>query len=76
VQKHFGKVDVGPYILSNVVTDARFLRARGIACYGFWPYRVDYYQSRGIHGTDERLRVDWFIDGVQLMKRIVAAYAR
>lgn len=76
VQKHFGKVDVGPYILSNVVTDARFLRARGIACYGFWPYRVDYYQSRGIHGTDERLRVDWFIDGVQLMKRIVAAYAK
>lgn len=76
IRKHFGEVSVGPHILSNVVTDARFLRARGMQCYGFWPYRVDFYQSRGIHGNDERLRVDWFVEGVDLMKRIVVAYAR
>lgn len=72
VRGTFGEeVDVGPMIGSKGVTDCRFLRKEGIDCYGFWPFPVTVYDSRGIHGRDERLRLDWFIQGVQLVDRIV-----
>jgi len=75
IGQHFGGVSVGPMIVPYITTDSRFLRARGIDCYGFWPYQVNFFQSEGIHGVDERLRLDWFMDGVGLMKRIVTAWA-
>jgi acetylornithine deacetylase/succinyl-diaminopimelate desuccinylase-like protein len=64
-------VAVGPMIISEAATDSRHLRNEGIASYGVWPHPVDYFSTRGIHGTDEKLRLDWFLQGVQLMERIV-----
>jgi len=75
IQAQFGPVDVGPVIVPYITTDSRFLRVRGIECYGFWPYQVNFFQAEGIHGVDERLRLDWFMQGVGLMKRIVNAWA-
>ena len=57
------------------MNDSRFLRARGVACYGLWPFPVDYYQTQGIHGVDERIRLDWFMEGISMMKSLVNAYA-
>jgi acetylornithine deacetylase/succinyl-diaminopimelate desuccinylase-like protein len=40
-----------------------------------WPFPVEYFQTTGIHGIDERVRVDWFAQGVAMMERIVRRYA-
>jgi acetylornithine deacetylase/succinyl-diaminopimelate desuccinylase-like protein len=75
VRKEYGPIAVGPEILAFGATDSRFLRPRGVVCYGFWPYPVDFYQTQGIHSVDERVRLDWFMQGVALMRRLVPRYA-
>lgn len=52
-------------------SDSRFFRARGIPAYGIAPFKVNYYDADGIHGTDERIRARFFSDGVRLMRQIV-----
>jgi acetylornithine deacetylase/succinyl-diaminopimelate desuccinylase-like protein len=74
-RKEYGPILAGPEILAFGATDSRFLRPRGIVCYGFWPYPVDFYQTQGIHATDERVRLDWFMQGVEMMRRLVPRYA-
>jgi acetylornithine deacetylase/succinyl-diaminopimelate desuccinylase-like protein len=74
-QGAFGPIDVGPEVLNGGMTDSRFLRARGIAAYGFWPFPVGFYEADGIHGLNERVRVDWYEAGVELMRRLVTRYA-
>ncbi len=44
-------------------------------CYGFVPFPVDFYQSQAMHGVDERVTIDWFTQGVGVMRRIVLSYA-
>lgn len=68
-------IPVGTQILTKSINDSRFLRPLGIACYGMWPFPVDYFQTTGIHGIDERVRLDWFEEGVKLMETIVRRYA-
>jgi len=67
---------VGTTILAKSVNDSRFLRTLGIHCYGMWPFPVDYFQSTGIHGIDERVRLDWFEEGVETTQRIVKKFAQ
>jgi len=73
--RRYYNVEAGTQILTKSFNDSRFLRPRGILCYGMWPFPVDYYQTQGIHGIDERVRLDWFEGGVELMKKIVGRYA-
>ena len=68
-------VDAGVQILFRSLSDSRFLRPRGIICYGISPFPVDYFQSLSIHGTDERIRLDWFGQGVGYMTRVVETWA-
>jgi len=75
VHRQYGPVAVGPEILAASSNDSRYLRRRGITCYGLWPFQVDFFQTLGIHGVNERIRLDWFMEGVALMRRLVAAYA-
>jgi acetylornithine deacetylase/succinyl-diaminopimelate desuccinylase-like protein len=75
VQRHHGpEVPVGPVILSFTTTDSRFLRSIGIQSYGLPLFFFDYHQSEGIHGVNERIRLDWFSDGVKLSKDLVRSY--
>ncbi len=74
VKREYGTVSVGIEILAASSNDSRFLRKRGITCYGLWPFPVDYYQSQGIHGVNERVRLDWFMQGVSLMRALVQEY--
>jgi len=66
---------VGSEVLAASYNDSRYLRAHGIDAYGVWPFPVDFYQTEGIHGVDERIRADWFMQGVSLMRRVVRSYA-
>ncbi len=62
--------DVSPALSEN-----RVFRAHGIRAYGLTPFRLNYYDMAGIHGLNERIRLDWFDEGVETMKRIVRAWA-
>jgi acetylornithine deacetylase/succinyl-diaminopimelate desuccinylase-like protein len=75
IQNQYGNVPTGSELLAASFNDSRFLRARGIDCYGFWPFPVDFFQTQGIHAVDERVRTDWFAQGVRLTRTLVAAYA-
>ena len=75
VQRAYGPVPVGTEILATSANDSRFLRPLGMTCYGFVPFPIDFYQSRSIHGIDERVTIDSFTAGVEVMRRIVKAYA-
>lgn len=76
VQREYGKDPaVGPFIIHGGTTDSRYLRREGINVYGLWPFPVDVHQSQGIHGVDERVRLDWFMSGVRLMRDLVREYA-
>src|SRR6266487_6025720 len=61
VHLQYGDVRVGTEILAAWSNDSRFLRAHGIQCYGLWPFPVDFYQTQGIHSTNERIRLDWYM---------------
>jgi acetylornithine deacetylase/succinyl-diaminopimelate desuccinylase-like protein len=68
-------VEAGLQLLYRSASDARFLRTRGIVCYGVSPYPVDFFQSISIHGVDERIRIDYFMDGVGFMRNVVTEWA-
>jgi len=76
VGRHYGEVEVGPLVMADIATDSRFLRSRGIDAYGFWPYPVDFFQTEGIHGVNERLRLDWFLQGIDLTRDLVGEWVR
>jgi acetylornithine deacetylase/succinyl-diaminopimelate desuccinylase-like protein len=61
--------------LGTGTSENRVLRARGAATYGLLPFRASVYDLQGIHGVNERIREDWFLEGVELMKEIVAKFA-
>lgn len=67
--------EAGAIVLYRATTDARFLRARGIVCYGLSPFPVNFHQSNSIHGNDERIRLDWFMEGVGYLRRAVGTWA-
>jgi acetylornithine deacetylase/succinyl-diaminopimelate desuccinylase-like protein len=69
-------VPAGVQILYNSNTDSKFVRQRGVICYGVSPYPVDFYQSGTIHHVDERIRLDGFMEGIAYMKSVVQAWAR
>jgi len=75
IRRQYGLVPVGTEVLATSASDSRFLRPRGITCYGFLPFPADFYQSQSIHGVDERVTIDSFTQGVQVMRRVVLDYA-
>jgi acetylornithine deacetylase/succinyl-diaminopimelate desuccinylase-like protein len=61
---------VGP-LMSPGTTDSRFFRARGIVAYGIAPFKVNYYDTDGVHGNDEKIRTRFFGEGVGVTRNIV-----
>jgi acetylornithine deacetylase/succinyl-diaminopimelate desuccinylase-like protein len=74
-QRWGNDVKVGTEVLNTSYNDSRYLRARGIVCYGFWPFQVDFYETTGIHGVNERVRIAWFQEGVEMLRHLVTRYA-
>lgn len=76
VKREFGDdVPVGPEVLAMTTNDARFLRPKGFICYGLQPFPLDFFQSISVHHTNERVRIDWFMSGIRMMKRVVSDWA-
>ncbi len=73
--RQYPGANTGSEVLAAWYNDSRHLRARGIQAYGLMPFPTDWYQTQAIHSTDERLRIDWFNDGVLLLRHIVGRFA-
>lgn len=69
------RAPVAPAMIAGA-TDSRFFRRRGVDAYGFSPFVVASENAGGIHGPDERIPVDDFLRGCEMMKRVVAALVR
>jgi len=74
-QRQYGGARTGTEVLAASYNDSRYLRARRIEAYGLMPFPTDWYQTQGIHSIDERVRVDWFNDGVTLLRHITDRFA-
>jgi acetylornithine deacetylase/succinyl-diaminopimelate desuccinylase-like protein len=68
-------VRAGTQVLYRSITDCRFLRTKGVTCYGVSPYPVNIFQAKSMHRSDERIRLDWFQEGVTYTDRVVSAWA-
>jgi acetylornithine deacetylase/succinyl-diaminopimelate desuccinylase-like protein len=68
-------VRAGVIVLYRSTSDSRFLRPLGIDCYGVSPFRVPYFQSLSIHGTNERIRIDYFLEGIDYLRSVVRTWA-
>ncbi|HEX9160159.1 MAG TPA: M20/M25/M40 family metallo-hydrolase [Thermoanaerobaculia bacterium] len=73
----FTNAEPGSYASSIVgggTSDSRFFRARGVTAYGIAPFKVNYYDADTVHGNDERIRTNFFVEGVRLTRRIVSEF--
>ncbi len=64
---------VGPKVQAGT-SDSRFFRARGIVAYGISPFKINYYDLATIHGSDERIRVRFFDEGIGVMRSIIERF--
>jgi acetylornithine deacetylase/succinyl-diaminopimelate desuccinylase-like protein len=66
----------GPVVPTFIAgfTDSRYFRERGIPAYGVTPFQLSPDDSKGIHGTDERIPVREIDRGVERMRRVLALY--
>ncbi len=68
-----GEAPAVPYFIAGI-TDARFLRARGIPVYGFSPFLLDGAHLRAVHGSDERIPVSELDAGAARMTAVVRSW--
>jgi acetylornithine deacetylase/succinyl-diaminopimelate desuccinylase-like protein len=71
--KQYQGAVVGPDV-SFGLSENRVLRQLGIETYSVTPWRVNYYDQAGIHGKNERIRTDWFDEGVGVTVALVRAF--
>ncbi|GLY30459.1 M20/M25/M40 family metallo-hydrolase [Kineosporia sp. NBRC 101731] len=62
-------------ILSPGASDARFWRAAGVPAFGWVPFPLPAADIHGMHGSNERVALDAFRDGLRLYAGVVAAAA-
>lgn len=65
-----GSAPVVPAFIT-AITDARYLRQRGIPAYGFSPFALASPALRGIHTKDEHIPLDVFDRGVETLWKVV-----
>lgn len=78
LSERYPDAPVGPVYLPRTLTDARFLRARGVAAYGFSPFMVltpeveEWVQ--GDH-VNERIALNGFVEGVEIYSELLERLA-
>jgi acetylornithine deacetylase/succinyl-diaminopimelate desuccinylase-like protein len=65
---------VTPLMLAGF-TDSHYFRNLGIASYGLGPFPLSQGDSRGVHGNDERVRIDALRFGVRFYYDVVSRVA-
>ena len=55
------------------VTDSRHFREREIPAYGFSPFALGGEDMAGVHGPNERISTQGFLEGVETMRKVLHA---
>jgi len=55
-------------------TDSHYFRERGIVSYGFGPFVIPSAAIASVHGNNERIAIDTFERGVEMMTEVIAAF--
>ena len=74
VAKYYPAARVVPRLLTSS-TESPMYRRLGIVSYGFFPFACSKAEADTAHGTDERISVDAFKQGVHLFYDVVAGIA-
>lgn len=77
MRHHAPDVPVVPLMLSGA-TDAKHVARLGTKCLGFGPVRVseDFPVEQLVHGHDERIPIDGYVWGVQVLHNIVQDFCK
>jgi acetylornithine deacetylase/succinyl-diaminopimelate desuccinylase-like protein len=70
----FGNVPVLPF-LSTGATDSAQLRLHDVQSYGLLPFPLSEEDYKRMHGDDERIPLESFSKGIDVLTRIVAEFA-
>lgn len=73
VARHDPGAGVAPFLMP-AGTDGRFLREKGITCYGFFPTLPD-VDTRTVHGKDERLPISSVDFGLRVLWDVIIRVA-
>jgi acetylornithine deacetylase/succinyl-diaminopimelate desuccinylase-like protein len=73
-QRYYPATKMIPAV-STGFTDSHFFRDIGITSYGYSPMLVPEDHIGGAHGNDERIGIDTFEQGVEMMTEIVGRFA-
>ncbi len=73
LQERIASVNVIPAVQTGF-TDSHFFRDLGIVSYGLRPFAYPAGVESNIHGNNEQVPVDSFLQGVQIMDAIVRSY--
>jgi len=74
VARHFPKTRVTPHLLASS-TESPVYRQLGIAAYGFCPFVSTAEEANTPHGTDERISIAAYQEGLRVLYDVVAAIA-
>lgn len=72
ISERFGEPPVGPYMLGQTLTDARFTRALGIPSYGFSPFLIYSVDTYRVDKVDERIGLPGYVVGVAAYRQAVS----
>ena len=64
------KAIIAPFMVPGA-TDSRFLRRKGITCYGLMPLAIPQEEIDTVHGVDERISLEAFETGLKITCEIV-----
>lgn len=73
VREHFGDVLPVPYLVLGA-TDARHFQDLSENIYRFMPFRLGANDVQRIHGTNERLAISSFYEGIYFYQRIISDF--
>ena len=72
--EHYPGTAIGPIFLPFTITDARFLRARGVPAYGFSPFMVltpEVLNLASQRTVNERIALPGFVEGVEIYAELL-----
>ncbi len=72
-KKHYPNTGVVAAVAAGF-TDSHFFRDLGIISYGYAPILIPEEDARSVHGNNERIGIDTFNRGVEMMTEIVISF--
>lgn len=72
-KQHYSVTKVIPAV-STGFTDSHFFRDIGITSYGYSPLVIPKHHIVGVHGNNERIGIDTFEQGIEMMTEIVSRF--